>query len=128
VLCLQALPHQHPIVKAVAADRAARQAAAAITPEQLKAAAARTFLHQDHAIVDSDAVAAGASHKIPVAPTPGSDGQDRNGGAHCAELVGLQASSGGDLLFCGKHWLLQVDQKTGEEFCHIFSSFFLSYT
>lgn len=110
-------------MKAVAADRAARQAAASISPKQLNAAAARPLLTHDHAIVGGDEAetpeATGASHTAAAAATAGGQ-QDRDKNARCAELLGWQAYSGGDLLFCGKYWLLQVDQKTGEGYYHFF--------
>lgn len=110
-------------MKVVAADRAARQAAAGISPKQLNAAAARPVLTHDHAIVGGDEAetsATGASHTAAAAASAGGQ-QDRDNSARCSELLGSQAYSGGDLLFCGKYWLLQVDQKTGEGYYHFFN-------
>jgi hypothetical protein len=107
----------------VAADRAARQAAASISPKQLNAAAARPLLTNDYAIVGGDeaeTAATGASHTA-AAAAPAGGQQDRDKSARCRELLGWQGYSAGDLLFCGKYWLLQVDQKTGEGYYHFFN-------
>lgn len=67
----QALPSRHPIVKSVSADRAAREAATGISPDELAAAGAITLLpHQDAAAATAatgDTDGAGSSRRTVTA-------------------------------------------------------------
>lgn len=109
---MQALPPTHPIVAAVAADRMARKALSSINPHDIKAAGVRDLhdsqAHVDHVAIDSSDAADRASGSAVTAPG--------GNAARCAALLAAVDESGArkdDLLFCSKHWLIQVDRHTG---------------
>ncbi|KAF6255451.1 hypothetical protein COO60DRAFT_212733 [Scenedesmus sp. NREL 46B-D3] len=102
---LEALPLKHPVRAYVAQDRQARkQAHQRLHPQQLQAAGSVPLLP----LVNPSTAAA--------AQQDTRQGRSSNVGSSAGSSLDCECAGGsrpGELLFCSKHWLLQVDPKTG---------------
>jgi hypothetical protein len=110
----QALPLKHPIRAYVAEDRQARtQAHKRLHPQQLQAEGAVPLL----LLSGRSAAAAGGGAAAPQHRTQRSSSSSSSGRSSSSSGLQHCGCTGGSnpeqLLFCSKHWLLQVDPKTG---------------